>query len=202
MNTRFRKFVNVPELMQLWLQVADMRRVDPAEIERPDLFNNKPVKVLSVAGQSLEDYVMKLAERAEKVRSGIVRPDEDNMLCITSDGRKAALDLSLVVPAPAGAPMPKLDELAEVVAQVTHDRMADVVFELTGIGELIPEQAFDMRPVPGSSSYEGPIGGLFLCGSGGWPGGCVMGAPGHNAAKEIIARMSEGRIFTGASVQA
>jgi len=118
MNTRFRKFVNVPELMQLWLQVADMRRVDPTEIERPDLFNNKPVKVLSVAGQSLEDYVMKLAERAEKVRSGIVRPEEDNMLCITSDGRKAALDLSLVVPAPAGAPMPKLDELAEVVAQV------------------------------------------------------------------------------------
>jgi len=40
------------------------------------------------------------------------------MLCITSDGRKAALDLSLVVPAPAGAPMPKIDELAEVVAQV------------------------------------------------------------------------------------
>jgi len=118
MNTRFRKFVNVPELMQLWLQVADMRRVDPAEIERPDLFNNKPVKVLSVAGQCLEDYVMKLAERAEKVRSGIVRPEEDNMLCITSDGRKAALDLSLVVPASAGAPMPKLDELAEVVAQV------------------------------------------------------------------------------------
>ena len=40
-------------------------------------------------------------------------------------------------------------------------------------GELVPEQAFDMRPVPGSSSYEGPIGGLFLCGSGAWPGGCV-----------------------------
>jgi len=69
-------------------------------------------------------------------------------------------------------------------------------------GELVPEQAFDMRPVPGSTSYEGPIGGLFLCGSGGWPGGCVMGAPGHNAAKEIIARMSEGRVYSGAKVQA
>jgi phytoene dehydrogenase-like protein len=68
-------------------------------------------------------------------------------------------------------------------------------FGLTGghifHGELVPEQAFDMRPVPGSSSYEGPIGGLFLCGSGGWPGGCVMGAPGHNAAQEIIARLSD-----------
>ena len=65
-------------------------------------------------------------------------------------------------------------------------------------GELVPEQAFDMRPVPGSTSYEGPIGGLFLCGSGGWPGGCVMGAPGHNAAQEIIARMQEGRALRSA----
>jgi len=65
-------------------------------------------------------------------------------------------------------------------------------FGLTGghifQGEQVPEQAFDLRPVPGSSSYEGPIGGLFLCGSGAWPGGCVMGAPGHNAAHEILAR--------------
>jgi phytoene dehydrogenase-like protein len=69
-------------------------------------------------------------------------------------------------------------------------------FGLTGghifQGELVPEQAFDLRPVPGSSSYEGPIGGLFLCGSGGWPGGCVMGAPGHNAAHEIISRFADG----------
>lgn len=69
-------------------------------------------------------------------------------------------------------------------------------FGLTGghifQGELVPEQAFDLRPVPGSSSYEGPVGGLFLCGSGGWPGGCVMGAPGHNAAHEIISRFADG----------
>ncbi len=70
-------------------------------------------------------------------------------------------------------------------------------FGLTGghifHGELVPEQAFDLRPVPGSSSYEGPIEGLFLCGSGAWPGGCVMGAPGHNAAQEIIGRFGDAR---------
>jgi phytoene dehydrogenase-like protein len=69
-------------------------------------------------------------------------------------------------------------------------------FGLTGghifHGELVPEQAFDMRPVSGSSSYEGPIQGLFLCGSGAWPGGCVMGAPGHNAAHEAIAKLKAG----------
>lgn len=70
-------------------------------------------------------------------------------------------------------------------------------FGLTGghifQGELVPEQAFDMRPVPGSSSYEGPIRGLYLCGSGAWPGGCVMGAPGHNAAHEAIENLRLGR---------
>jgi phytoene dehydrogenase-like protein len=70
-------------------------------------------------------------------------------------------------------------------------------FGLTGghifHGELVPEQAFDLRPVPGSTSYEGPIRGLYLCGSGAWPGGCVMGAPGHNAAREVIARLRAGR---------
>ncbi len=70
-------------------------------------------------------------------------------------------------------------------------------FGLTGghifQGELVPEQAFDLRPVPGSSSYEGPIRGLYLCGSGAWPGGCVMGAPGHNAAHEAIENLQTGR---------
>lgn len=70
-------------------------------------------------------------------------------------------------------------------------------FGLTGghifQGELVPEQAFDLRPVPGSSSYEGPVAGLYLCGSGAWPGGCVMGAPGHNAAQEAIGKLDSGQ---------
>jgi len=70
-------------------------------------------------------------------------------------------------------------------------------FGLTGghifQGELVPEQAFDLRPVPGSSTYEGPVPGLYLCGAGAWPGGCVMGAPGHNAAHEAIANLQGGR---------
>jgi N12 class adenine-specific DNA methylase len=118
MNTRFRKFVNMPELMQIWLQVADMRRIDPAEIERPELYQGKPVAVVSTAEKDLDDYVHQLALRAEKVRSGIVDPHDDNMLKITSDGRKAALDLSLVVPSYRGASMPKIDMLVELVAEI------------------------------------------------------------------------------------
>ena len=59
--------------------------------------------------------------------------------------------------------------------------------------EIDPEQACDFRPVPGSKTYKGPIRGLDLCGAGAWPGGCVMGAPGHNAAHEAIANLKAGR---------
>jgi len=86
---------------------------------------------------------------------------------------------------------------AIIARQVLGPPDIETRFGLTGghifQGELVPEQAFDMRPVPGSSSYEGPIGGLYLCGAGAWPGGCVMGAPGHNAAHEAIANLQAGR---------
>ncbi|HRA46956.1 MAG TPA: NAD(P)/FAD-dependent oxidoreductase [Thermomicrobiales bacterium] len=85
---------------------------------------------------------------------------------------------------------------AVVARQVLAPPDIEDRFGLTGghifQGELVPEQAFDMRPVPGSSSYEGPIHGLYLCGSGAWPGGCVMGAPGHNAAHEAITKIAAG----------
>jgi phytoene dehydrogenase-like protein len=86
---------------------------------------------------------------------------------------------------------------AVIEKQVLAPPDVEARFGLTGghifQGELVPEQAFDMRPVPGSTSYEGPIRGLYLCGSGAWPGGCVMGAPGHNAAHEAIDNLRAGR---------
>ncbi len=86
---------------------------------------------------------------------------------------------------------------AVVARQVLGPPDLEARFGLTGghifQGELVPEQAFDLRPVPGSKTYEGPIQGLYLCGAGAWPGGCVMGAPGHNAAHEAIANLRAGR---------
>ncbi len=86
---------------------------------------------------------------------------------------------------------------AVVARQVLGPPDIEARFGLTGghifQGELVPEQAFDLRPVPGSRTYEGPIRGLYLCGAGAWPGGCVMGAPGHNAAQEAIANLKAGR---------
>jgi phytoene dehydrogenase-like protein len=88
-------------------------------------------------------------------------------------------------------------EGAVLARQVLGPPDIEARFGLTGghifQGELVPEQAFDLRPVPGSTTYEGPIRGLYLCGAGAWPGGCVMGAPGHNAAQEAIANLKAGR---------
>ncbi|MDO9129364.1 MAG: hypothetical protein Q7U34_05810, partial [Anaerolineales bacterium] len=133
MNTRFRKFVNLPELLKLWQEFADTRMIDDASgIERPDLYGSKPVKVVLPGSQELRDYVLSLAARAERVRSGSVEPEDDNMLKVTGDGRKAALDLSLVIPGPADAPMPKVDALADIVARIHRasepTRGAQIIF--------------------------------------------------------------------------
>jgi len=53
-------------------------------------------------------------------------------------------------------------------------------------GEMSLDQMFVMRPVPGAARYKTPVRGLYLCGSGAHPGGGVMGAPGYNAAREIL----------------
>jgi N12 class adenine-specific DNA methylase len=121
MNTRFRKFVNVPELMKIWSQVVDTRRIDPESgIDRPGLYAGGPLEVVTAGSLDLKGYTDQLALRAERVRCGSVDPHTDNILKISSDGRKAALDMSLVAPAMPGAAMPKIDALVELVAQLYH----------------------------------------------------------------------------------
>jgi phytoene dehydrogenase-like protein len=53
-------------------------------------------------------------------------------------------------------------------------------------GEILPDQMFGYRPVPGYSDYRTPVDRLYLCGSGAWPGGAVFGAPGRNSALEAL----------------
>jgi phytoene dehydrogenase-like protein len=58
-------------------------------------------------------------------------------------------------------------------------------------GEISPDQMFGNRPVPGYSGYQSPVEGLYLCGSGAWPGGAVFGAPGRNCAMQVLADLSD-----------
>ena len=54
-------------------------------------------------------------------------------------------------------------------------------------GEMTPDQSFNLRPLAGWADYRTPVPGLYLCGSGAFPGGGVTGIPGHNAAQAVIA---------------
>jgi len=58
-------------------------------------------------------------------------------------------------------------------------------------GEIVADQMFGYRPAPGFSDYQTPVDGLYLCGSGAWPGGAVFGAPGRNAALQVLADLGE-----------
>ena len=96
LNTRFARFVNVPELMQQFRQMADIQTAETLQLPVPKLREGKAEIVSAPATPELKSYVASLVKRAERLRNGRVDPSEDNMLKITGDGRKAALDLRLV----------------------------------------------------------------------------------------------------------
>jgi N12 class adenine-specific DNA methylase/adenine-specific DNA methylase len=96
MHTRFAKFVNLPELLSMFRSFADVQTADMLKLPRPDVEGGKPHVVAAPASQELKAFVGTLVERAQKLRNGGVDPRVDNMLKITGDGRKAALDMRLV----------------------------------------------------------------------------------------------------------
>jgi hypothetical protein len=98
MHTRFARFINVPELMAVFGEVADIRTAEMLDLPVPKLRGGKPRIVACPASPSLKAFVQTLVQRAEAIRNGDVKPNEDNMLAITTDGRKAALDFRLVAP--------------------------------------------------------------------------------------------------------
>ncbi len=98
MHTRFARFVNLPELLSQFRSFADVQTADMLKLPRPDVAGGKPHIVAAPASSDLKEYVKTLVERSENLRSKRVDPREDNMLKITGDGRKAALDMRLVRP--------------------------------------------------------------------------------------------------------
>lgn len=96
MHTRFAKFVNLPELLSMFRSFADVQTADMLNLPRPAIQGGKPHAVAAPSSPELKAYVDTLVERAQKLRNGHVDPRKDNMLKITSEGRKAALDMRLV----------------------------------------------------------------------------------------------------------
>jgi len=98
MHTRFAKFVNLPELLSMFRSFADVQTADMLHLPRPAIEGGKPHITAAPGSPELKAYVETLVNRAQKLRMSRVDPSVDNMLKITGDGRKAALDMRLVDP--------------------------------------------------------------------------------------------------------
>lgn len=118
-NSRFKKFINLPELQQLFRTFADVRTAKQINLARPEIKGGKPKIVDVDGGVGLEKYVEGLVARAEAIRGGNVDPSEDNMLAVVGEGRKAALDLRLV--GLAEQPASKLDKAADEIARIYRE---------------------------------------------------------------------------------
>jgi len=98
MKTRFSKFNNLPELMSLYTQFADIRTGSMLKLPIPKLKNGKAKIIKCEASEELITFVQTLVNRAEAISRGLIDPRNDNMLKITSEGRKVATDPRLMIP--------------------------------------------------------------------------------------------------------
>jgi N12 class adenine-specific DNA methylase len=132
MHTRFAKFINLPELLSMFRTVADVQTADMLNLPRPQLVGGKPQVAAAPTGDDLKRYIKTLTERAEKLRTQRVDPSVDNMLKITGDGRKAALDMRLVDPFTNPAPDTKITRAVYRIAAKWRDtrdtRLTQLVF--------------------------------------------------------------------------
>lgn len=136
MHTRFARYVNLPELMALFREVADIQTKETLNLPEPKLEGEAHQVRKAPASDALKDFVAELVARAEKIRSSdpSERPDpsEDNMLMVTNDGRKAALDMRLVDPGAKDEPASKLNEAVREMHVIWHEsrdrRLTQLVF--------------------------------------------------------------------------
>ena len=140
MKTRFSKFNNIPELMSLFKEVADIKTADQLNLDVPECETQtivaKPTKM------QLE-IVDSLAERADKIQSGGVDSSLDNMLCVTNDGRKCGLDQRLINPLLPDEPGTKVNLCVENVFNIWNDtkenRSTQLIFCDMGVPNIKAE---------------------------------------------------------------
>lgn len=126
-RTRFAKFFNLPELMNLFKEVADIKTVDQLNLPVPEA---KFETVVVQPSEIQKEMVADLSQRAADVHSGSVDPSIDNMLRITSDGRKIGLDQRLMNPLLPDDPGSKLNACVENVLRIWEEGKADRLTQL------------------------------------------------------------------------
>ncbi|MBQ6431710.1 MAG: N-6 DNA methylase [Oscillospiraceae bacterium] len=117
-RTRFSKFFNLPELMALFKQVADIKTSDQLNLPVPEaIYHN----VVAQPTEVQQEMVQQLSKRASRVHAGVVAPTEDNMLKITSDGRKLGLDQRIINPDLPDDPQSKVNQCVDNVFRIWQE---------------------------------------------------------------------------------
>ena len=117
-RTRFAKFFNLPELMSMFKEVADIKTSDQLHLPVPEA---KFETVVAKPSEIQKEMVQELSKRAADIHSGIVDASVDNMLCVTNDGRKIGLDVRLMNPMLPDDPNSKLNVCVRNVLQIWED---------------------------------------------------------------------------------
>ena len=126
-RTRFSKFFNLPELMNLFKEVADIKTADQLNLPTPEVeYHN----IVAQPTEHQQEMVKTLSERASLVHSGTVDPSQDNMLKITSDGRKLGLDQRIVNQMLPDEPGTKVNQCVDNIMQIWRDGEADKLTQL------------------------------------------------------------------------
>ena len=117
-RTRFAKFFNLPELMSMFKEVADIKTSDQLHLPVPEA---KFETVVAKPSEIQKEMVQELSKRAAKIHSGTVDASEDNMLCVTNDGRKIGLDVRLMNPMLPDDPNSKLNVCVQNVLKIWEE---------------------------------------------------------------------------------
>lgn len=132
MKNRFSKFVNIPELMQMYKEFADIQTADMLKLPVPKLETGKPIAVTSKPDERQKAYMKELAARSETIHSGTVDPRQDNMLKITHEARLLGLDTRCIFkdaqPAPDSKVMKLIDNLEKNYKNTMTEKGVQIVF--------------------------------------------------------------------------
>jgi N12 class adenine-specific DNA methylase len=139
-NTRLNRFTNIPELSKIWQQALDVKSAAELNLPRPKLKGGKPQIVSVPASEELKAYTKELAKRVEKIKARRVSPYLDNMLKVTSDGRKAALDIRLVKPDAPRPAQSKVMALVENIVKIYHETQIDRGVQLAFLDMSTPRR--------------------------------------------------------------
>ena len=143
-RTRIANYTGLPELMSMFKQVADIRTADTLKLDVPDC-DYQVVQVEATPFQ--QELVQELSDRADAINGGNVDPSIDNMLKITSDGRKLGLDPRLIDPSFEDNPDTKLNRCVENVARIhaetAEDRLTQIIFCDLGVPHKAAEAAVE-----------------------------------------------------------